>query len=923
MSVSRHGKSKKGTANGAEIGLKQGILLTKLQRPHVGPDIFPRARLLDQLNEGRHRPLTLISAPAGYGKSTLVSRWVATCASPSGWVSLDESDSDLRMFPRYVLAAIKSASSKLEFRTEALLDASQLPSALVLAHQLLNDLHQITKPFILVLDDFHRIHETSVHDFVTEVLAYPPQAMHLVLLTRRDPPLPIARLRGRGQVTEIRSADLRFTPNEAAGFLNKMLKVPVDDDTAALLDQKMEGWVTGLRLAGLYLQGQKDMKLRAQELSGSSGYIAEYLAAEVLSRQHPEMVSYLLETSILDRFCAPLCGQMHQKQSSKQPEFSADQFIQWLVDSDLFVIALDDEGYWFRYHHLFQAFLKGELRKQRTADRIADLHRIAGTWFAENDLIEEAIRHLMAAGDLSSAIQLIVDHRYELMNTSQFVRLMRLLKQLPKKAVAESPLLATTQAFIGLDMGNDEDMYGFTQKASQMLEALSPQSEVYTLFKGEVRVLQSLIEMILGDAESGLVHAREGLNDLPENAILIRSLGVGILSGCHQMMGNTKRAVTVIKEALSNPIWPANIRARMLVELSMVQYMGANLVGVMNASQECLQAVRDLPFFHTRAFANYFLGAGRYLRNELEAAESVLLKVLDDRHAVNPSYVAHAGFILAYICLSQGNEVAAARVLDRIVAHCREIDNATVLSIIQAFEAEFALRRGDFPQAHQICKHADFDVRPPLWFFYVPQLTPIKCLLAEGTEDSLKKAHTRLIEWEERMRRINRINVRIETAALLALVCHMQRDEAAALQHLQTALDLAEPGGWSRIFVDLGIPMMDLLKCLIQYQPGQTYAQQVLKACQWEHRKIAHSEPDGTTKPRISEQPPHNVLSPREIEILPLLAEGLSNKEIAARLYIAPVTVKKHLQNIYTKLNTKNRIEALKKAREIGIINNK
>jgi LuxR family maltose regulon positive regulatory protein len=700
----------------------------------------------------------------------------------------------------------------------------------------------------------------------------------------------------------------------------------VDDDTAALLDQKMEGWVTGLRLAGLYLQGQKDLKLRVQELGGSSGHIAEYLVAEVLSRQHPEMVSYLLETSILDRFCAPLCGQMHltgtQGRSGK-PEIGAEQFIQWLVDSDLFVIALDDEGYWFRYHHLFHGFLKGELRKQYAADRIADLHRTAGNWFAENDLIEEAIRHLMAAGDLSSAIQLIVDHRYELMNTSQFVRLIRLLKQLPKNAVAESPLLATTQAFIGLDMGNDEDMHGFTQKASQMLEALSPQSEVYTVLKGEVSVLQSLIEMILGDAESGLVHAREGLNDLPENAILIRSLGVGILSGCHQMMGNPKRAVTVIKEALSNPIWPANIRARMLVELSMVQYMGANLVGVMNASQECLQAVRDLPFFHTRAFANYFLGAGRYLRNELEAAESVLLKVLDDRHAVNPSYVAHAGFILAYICLSQGNEVAAARVLDRIVAHCREIDNATVLSIIQAFEAEFALRRGDFPQAHQICKHADFDVRPPLWFFYVPQLTPIKCLLAEGTEDSLKKAHTRLIEWEERMRRINRINVRIETAALLALVCHMQRDEAAALQHLQTALDLAEPGGWSRIFVDLGIPMMDLLKCLIQYQPGQTYAQQVLKACQWEHRKIAHSEPDGTTKPRISEQPPHNVLSPREIEILPLLAEGLSNKEIAARLYIAPVTVKKHLQNIYTKLNTKNRIEALKKAREIGIINNK
>jgi len=629
------------------------------------------------------------------------------------------------------------------------------------------------------------------------------------------------------------------------------------------------------------------------------------------------MVSYLLDTSILDRFCAPLCRKMHQAGSHKRsgtPEISAEQFIQWLVDANLFVVTLDDEEYWFRYHHLFHGFLNGMLHKQYAADRIADLHRTAGNWFAEHDLIEEAIEHLMAGGDASTATQLVIDHRYELMNTSQFVRLMHLLKQLPKKAVAESPLLATTQAFIGLDMGNDEDMYGFTQKASQMLEALSPQSEVYAVFKGEVSVLQSLIEMILGDAESCLVHAQEGLNDLPENAILIRSLGVGVLSVCHQMMGNTKRAVTVIKEALSNPIWPANIRARIHFYLSIVQYMEANLVGVMSASQECLQAIRDLPFFHTRAFANYFLGAGRYWRNELEAAESVLLKVLDDRHAVNPSYVAHAGFILAYICLSQGNEVAAARVLDQIVAHCREIDNATVLSIIHAFEAEFALRRGDFPQAHQICMHADFDVRPPLWFLYVPQLTPIKCLLAEGTEDSLKKAHTRLIEWEERMRRINRVNVRIEILALLALVCHKQSDEAAALEHLQSALDLAEPGGWVRNFVDLGAPMRDLLERLNQADPGHTYAQQVLEACMAEAR--------GRPLSGTSGQAPGPMLTPREIEILPLLAEGLSNNQIAEKLFIAPVTVKTHLQNIYRKLNARGRIEALKKAREMGFIPN-
>jgi LuxR family maltose regulon positive regulatory protein len=271
------------------------------------------------------------------------------------------------------------------------------------------------------------------------------------------------------------------------------------------------------------------------------------------------------------------------------------------------------------------------------------------------------------------------------------------------------------------------------------------------------------------------------------------------------------------------------------------------------------------------------------------------MKVLDDRHTVNPSYVAHAGFILGCINLSQDKEAAAAQILDQIRAHCRNNDHPTVLSITEVFEAEFALRQGELQRAQQIYQHADFDVRPPLWFFYVSQLTPIKCLLAEGTEDRLKKAHTRLIEWEEQMRRINRVNVRIEILALLALVCCKQRDEAAALEHLQTALELSEPGGWIRTLVDLGMPMIDLLKIFFQHQPGHGYAQQTLEACQAERRRKASSEPDATSKPRINERPPDHPLSRREIEILPLLAEGLSNKEIAARLYIAPVTVKTDL----------------------------
>ena len=904
--------------------MKGSILYTKLQRPPVAPDIVPRDRLLERLNAGLNRPLTLISAAAGYGKSTLASRWVAGCDYPYAWVSLEESDSELQMFLSYVLAAIQTLFPRTDFRTEAILETSQMPPAADLARHLLNDLHQISEPFNLVLDDYHRIQRGSpVNDLLDEFLAYPPQGMHLVLLTRQDPSLPIATMRGRGLVTEIRASDLRFTPDEAAAFLGRMLNVVVDETTAALLEIKTEGWATGLRLAGLYLQGQKELKRSLQQLSGNSRHIAEYLFAEVLSRQHPEKVSYLLETSVLNRFCAPLCHQMHLIGShghDEKSEVGPEQFIQWLADNNLFVIALDNEGYWFRYHHLFHDFLKGELYKQWTKDRIASLHRLASRWFNENGLIEEAIEYLLAIDDISAAIQLILDHRYALMNTSQYFRLHGLMAQLPENAVAEEPLLASTRAFIGIDLGNDVDAYVFTQKAIEMLAEISPESEAYYVLKGEVLMLQGLVELMTGVVETVLARVQEAYEYIPDNALMIRSLGIIAIALCQQMMGNRQQAVAVIKEALSDPTWPPNLRARLHFSLTIVLYMDADLSGSMTAARECLRTIRNLSFVHTRIFADYILGAAQYLQNQTEAAKSSLLKVVDDRQAANPSYVAQAGFILAYIYLAQENEVAADRLLDQIGAYCREKNNRTVLSIFQAFEAEFALRRGDTQKAWHIAQHADFDVREPMWFLYIPQLTPIKCLLDRGTHDNLQEAHNRLIQLEERMRRINRESVRIEILALLALVCHKQRDETAALQNLQTALDLAEPGNWIRTFVDLGMEMKDLLDCLIQQQTGQTYAQHVLKACQAEHSKKASLELDATTKAQISEPSPNTVLTRREIEILPLLAEGLSNKEIAARLHVAPLTVKTHLQNIYKKLNAKNRIETLKISREVGII---
>ena len=323
--------------------------------------------------------------------------------------------------------------------------------------------------------------------------------MHLVLLTRRDPALPIARLRGLGQLTEIRAKDLRFTSAEAAALLQEKFKIPVDDDTAALLDTRNRRVGYGVAPGRLYLQDRKDLKAQVRKLSGNSQHIAEYLAAEVLSKQDPQRLTCLIETSILDRFCAPLCREMHQhgkNEGREQQNSDGELFVRWLVNANLFVIPLDNQGYWFRYHHLFQAFLQNMLRKQTGAERIAELHLIASNWFAGNGLIDEAIQHAQAAGDNQVAARLVVEHRYDLMNNAQYHRLNNWLALLPRDIVAESPLLGTTQAITAWVNGQRGDVATHTEQAERLLALLSPESSEYATLQGEVLTLQKLVSIL-------------------------------------------------------------------------------------------------------------------------------------------------------------------------------------------------------------------------------------------------------------------------------------------------------------------------------------------------------------------------------------------------------------------------------------------
>lgn len=374
------------------------VLRTKLQRPLLIPDIVPRSDLASRLSELRSRHLTLVSSPAGYGKSTMASMWLETWDGPCAWLSLDEDENDLRNFINCLLASICNALPGACDATRSLAQCPELPPVSILNRYLANDLEEIKDPFILVLDNFHKIHEKKVHDLMGALLTYPPQNLHLMLLTRRDPPLLTSALRGRGQVNEIGSAELRFTVAETTIFLENILGHSVDEKTAATIQERLEGWPAGLRLMSQSLKHSGDLNRLLAGLKGAFGTIVDYLVNEVLSHQPPEMERLMAATSILDHFCAPLCDALHELDTEPGAGgMNGDEFIARLQKDNLFLIALDSENRWYRFHQLFRELLQDRLNRHRSPEEIAALHSRASAWCAENDLSDKVKIHTPAA----------------------------------------------------------------------------------------------------------------------------------------------------------------------------------------------------------------------------------------------------------------------------------------------------------------------------------------------------------------------------------------------------------------------------------------------------------------------------------------------------------------------------------------------
>jgi LuxR family maltose regulon positive regulatory protein len=888
------------------------LIQTKLHRPRIDEDIVSRPRLIEQINRGLERPLTLISAPAGFGKTTLLSAWLQEQDIQSSWISLDENDDDPRIFLLYFVTAIQSVYPDACNDILTLLNAPQLPPQDYLATNMVNELAALPGNLVLALDDYHFIQAEAIHQLLTTLIHNMPPQMHLMIATRKDPPFPLSLLRGRKQMLEIRAVDLRFTLEEAKFYLEGVLGEELDHNAVSSLTKSAEGWITGLRLAALSVRGQEDLRASVGILEGSSTfYVREYLFNEVLSRQTQDIQDFLMQTSILDRFCSELCDAVIDDSTSHI-------LLEKLARPNLFLIHLGMEHKWHRYHRLFRDLLRHRLNRTYSQEGIHELHRRASAWFGKNGMIEDAINNAMAAGDMDGAVQLIENSRHKLLNAEDWFTLERWLNKLPDELVRERPALLLARAWT-LELRYQITMIPPILQEVETL--LSAEDAVWTdaqvqNARGEIDALKSFFYYTNDEGARALESALAALESIPVAHTFARSIAIIIMALAYHSTGQSKLALRKLNAFLAET-HSEIIIARVLIGQIYIHMLQGDLYQAEHVLNQ-LQPVTDearLPV--SKIVAHWLLGRINYERNNLDEAIKHFLVVFELRYSAQFIMVHDSVLALAMIEHAQGLPENGARALADLRKFSHERGILWKLHEIDSVEVRLALHSGNVGLAIQSTQSIPSDISPfMLVFLEIPIISKAQVLITQGTDSSLLEATLLLEELLAYTQTMHNMYQEIRILACLALAYQAQGRTKEAQDTLECSLKLAQPGGFISTYVDLGPKIAGLLRQFADRGFETDYINRILAAFS--------RQPQINGKQRLMQTPTEKdliePLTRREREVLVLLGKWLSDKEIAKELVISPRTVKKHNSNIYAKLGVKNRMRAVEKGKYLGLL---
>lgn len=863
------------------------ILQTKLYVPPLRSSLVPRPGLIAKLNAGLDGRLTLISAPAGYGKTTLVTEWLQAGEHRVAWLSLDENDNDPRRFLAYLFAALRQVQAEIGQAAEAMLQSPQPPPGEVILTALLNEIAAVTRPFILILDDYHVIHTPPIYQQLAFLLDHQPSQMRLVVITREDPfGLPLARLRARGQMVEIRQEDLRFSLEECADFLNQVMGLNLSPHDIAALERRTEGWIAGLQLAALSMQGRDDRPGFIEAFTGSSHYVLDYLIEEVFERQPAEVQDFLLKTSILDRFTAGLCDVVTQQKHSRE-------MLQTLDQSNLFIVPLDQSRTWYRYHHLFAELLCQRLHSTETLSE-NELHHLASQWFTAEGFLPEAIHHALAASDWEQAAELIGNNSVMMLRRGELMTLLGWLKALPDEVVYERPQLCR-------DYGWALMLTGQLDAAAPYLDYAERASQGNDERLGQAMVAQAYLARTRGDYPRAIALSKQALELVAEDDILHRSLVTFTLGFALLNAGHFAEAEQALLEACEAARASGNDYARQTA-LGLLGAIQKNQGRLRRAAEFCQQALQEARGSPTAAQVQVFLASILYEWNDLDAASDQLTQAFNASQSIgNLAIQPDIYRIKAYIKQARGDSASARDVLTELHQLIQNLDSPLARAMVAALHADIALAQGDIPSASHWAQQMTEGVDPAaLGVQY--GLMQARLLLAQGKQVEAGKM---LAGMYDSVSQTGLASSVIEVRALQALAADTPSD---AIHFLQSALKMAQPEGFIRTFVDKGEPMKLLLERL-KSEGGELkeYILMILSAF-------------GETGKASISQPLVEPMSERELEILRLLADGLSNREIAEKLVISVGTAKSHVHHILEKVGGNSRAQAVAKARELGLL---
>ena len=900
---------------GYNLFMASTILVTKLFVPPTRLDFIPRPRLIKRLSQGLHGKITLISAPAGFGKTTLVSEWIrelngetpSTCAV---WLSLDEGDNDLSRFLVYFISALQTIDADIARKALSNLQSPQPPPIERSLVSLINEIAAISDRILFVLDDYHLIHTQSVHDALSFLLDNLPPQMHMVIATREDPLLPLSRLRARGQMTELRAADLRFTVSEAAEFLNQAMGLDLSAEEIVSLETRTEGWVVGLQMAALSMQGRQDTTSFIQAFTGSHHFILDYLIEEVLQSQPEHVRNFLLQTSLLERLCGDLCNRVTGQEDSKAT-------LETLNRGNLFLVPLDDERQWYRYHHLFSEVLQTSLMEQHL-DQVDILHRRASEWYEQENLPSDAIRHAFAADDFNRAADLAELAWPDWSGSYQSLTWLSWLKELPDELVRTRPVLSVSYAWALLNAGNLEAAEAHLKNVECWMESEAPTSQKIIVDEEQFRTLpvslataRAYHSQAVGNIADTIKYTRWVLDLLSDEDSPWCAEATVILGIAYWADGKLEAAYQTLSAGLAK-MPPIDV----IVGTFVLADIKTTLGQLQDAAKICEHALRlaidnDNPLGTEDVYSA--ISQLHRERGDLEAATQDLAqcKALGDKVEL-PDWQYRYCIALERLNESQGNLDAALELLDE----AERVFVRTPLPAIRpiaAMKARVRIKQDELAKAESWVRSQNLTVDDDLNFLHeFEHITLARLLIAQkSTGEAINLLERLRIAAEEG----NRIGSLIEILALLALAFNARGDKSGALVHLRRALKLAEPEGFVQTFVDEGPPMAKLLYEALSQGISQDYVQRLLMAFPSDEPK--KTEPSLSKIPKIEMVEP---LSEREIEVLQLIAEGLTNQEIATHLYITLNTVKGHARNIYAKLGVRSRTQAVAKGKAIGIL---